>query len=63
MKKWAFIISTAVIMLIFSGFAVRIIDATVQIDDNLIALVAFLLVMNLLIVLISYKVYKKTFNK
>lgn len=63
MKKKAFVISTAVIMLIASRFAVRIIDTTVQIDDDIIILIAFLLIMNLIIGFVSYKIYKMTINK
>lgn len=60
MKKAGFIISAAIIMLVASRFAVRIIDATVQIDDDIFLLLVFLTVMNLAIGFISYKIYKRT---
>ncbi len=59
MKKTAFIIVTAIIMLVVSRFAIRIIDATVQIDDDIFLLLAFLAAMNLTIGFISYKIYKR----
>ncbi len=58
MKKTLHIILTIVIMLIVSRFAVRIVDATVQIDGKIFALSLFLAAVNALIVIVSYKLYK-----
>jgi len=63
MKKTAFIIFTGFIMLAASGFAVRIIDAAVQIDDDIFLLLAFLAAMNLGIGFVSYKIYKLSNKK
>lgn len=59
MKKWAFIIPTAIIMIIVSRFAIRIVDATVQIDGNAVILAVLLLIVNIVIGLISFALYKK----
>lgn len=58
MKKTAFILFSAIIMLVASRSAVRIIDATVQIDDDVFLLLVFLAAMNLAIGFLSYKIYK-----
>lgn len=63
MKKTAFIFFTAIIMLVASRFVVRIIDATVQIDNDIFLLLAFLVAMNFGIGFLSYKIYKKTSKK
>lgn len=63
MKKATFILFTAIIMLVASRFVVRIIDATVQIDDDIFLLLAFLAAMNLGIGFLSYKIYKMTSKK
>jgi len=49
-------------MLIVSGFLVRIVDATVQIDEDIGVLVVLLSVVNAAIGGISYFVYLKTFS-
>ena len=49
-------------MLIVSRFLVRIVDATVQIDEDIGALVVLLAVINISIVGISYLVYRKYHN-
>jgi hypothetical protein len=46
MKKTVFVLSTLAIMLIVSRFLIRLIDATVQIDDDLGALLLLLLLVN-----------------
>lgn len=63
MKKNFFVISTIIVMLIVSRAIVRIIDAMVQIDNDIVLLVVLLTVVNLIIGLISFKVYKTTGNK
>jgi hypothetical protein len=50
-------------MLIASRFLVRIVDATVQIDDDIGVLVVLLAVINISIGGISYLVYRKYNNK
>ena len=63
MKKALHITVTIIIMLIASRFLVRIVDATVQIDEDIGALVVLLAVINICIVGISYLVYQKYQNK
>ena len=58
MKKALHIILTIVIMMIVSTFAVRLVDATVQIDDNVFVLSLFLIVVNVVIGMISYRLYR-----
>ena len=63
MKKAMHITVTIIIMLIASRFLVRIVDATVQIDEDIGALVVLLAVINICIGGISYLVYQKYQNK
>ena len=63
MKKAMHITVTIIIMLIASRFLVRIVDATVQIDEDIGALVVLLAVINICIVGISCLVYQKYQNK
>ena len=63
MKKALYITVTIIMMLIASRFLVRIVDATVQIDEDIGALVVLLAVINICIVGISYLVYQKYQNK
>ena len=58
MKKGLHIFLTILVMLIVSRFAVRIVDATVQIDGNIPVLVLFLIAVNVLIGVISYFIYR-----
>ena len=58
MKKTVFILSTLAIMLIVSRFIVRIVDATVQIDDDIGLLLLLLLLVNAAIGFVSYKLYQ-----
>ena len=60
MKKTAYIIITCIVMLIVSRFVIRIVDATVQIDDDIGLLVLLLAAVNAVIGLISYKLYHAT---
>ena len=57
MKKTAYIIITCIVMLIVSRFVIRIVDATVQIDDDICLLLLLLAAVNAVIGLISYKLY------
>ena len=59
MKKLTYILSTVLIMLVLSRFIIRIIDATVQIDDDIGILILFLIILNSTIAFLSYKLYKK----
>lgn len=59
MKKALHISITIITMLIVSRFLVRIVDATVQIDDDIGVLIVLLVVINIAIGTISYLVYRK----
>ena len=63
MKKALYITVTIIMMLIASRFLVRIVDATVQIDEDIGVLVVLLAVINTSIGGISYLVYRKYQNK
>lgn len=63
MKKALHITVTIIIMLIASRFLVRIVDATVQIDEDIGVLVLLLAVINASIGGISCLVYRKYQNK
>ena len=54
-----YIAVTIMIMLIVSRFLVRIIDATVQIDDDIGILVLLLVAVNAVIGAASYLLYRK----
>ncbi len=58
MRKALHIIITIAVMLILSRFLLRIVDATVQIDDDIALLLVLVILMNAVIGLISYKLYK-----
>ena len=60
MKKTIFIVTTVLIMVIASRFVIRIIDATVQIDDDVGLLILLLIFLNTAIGALSYLLYKKT---
>lgn len=62
-KKRTHIIATIFIMLVVSRFVVRIVDATVQIDDDIGILILLIVIINGLIGLISYEFYKKKASK
>ena len=62
MKKTAFIITTVLIMLITSRFVIRIVDATVQIDNDNALLIILLIVLNVVIGMLSRFLYKKIFR-
>ncbi|MBR3344604.1 MAG: hypothetical protein IKG34_10450 [Solobacterium sp.] len=58
MKRNLYIIAAVLVMLGVSRMAVRIIDATVGIDDDALLLAVFLAVMNLILAWISRKLYR-----
>ncbi len=58
MRKALHIIITIAVMLILSRFLIRIVDATVQIDDDIALLAVLVILMNAAVGLISYKHYK-----
>ena len=60
MKKTIFIVTTVLIMVITSRYVTRIIDATVQIDDDIAILIILLILLNIAIGAFSYFLYKKT---
>jgi hypothetical protein len=62
MKKAIFIITTVFIMLITSRFVIRIVDATVQIDNDIALLIILLIVLNVVIGMLSRFLYKKIFR-
>ena len=59
MKKWLHILITAFIMIVISRFVIRIVDATVQIDDDIMILILFLLIINLMIGFLSCRIYHR----
>ncbi len=59
MRKIGFVSITILIMLIVTRFVVRIVDATVQIGDDMFLLILLLIIINALIVLLSRAIYKK----
>ena len=63
MKKAVYVLSTLAIMLIVSRFIVRIVDATVQIDDDIGLLLLLLLLVNTVIGLVGYKLYRAAKKK
>ena len=60
MKKTVYIVVTFLVMLITSRFVVRIVDATVQIDDDVWLLVFLLVLLNAAIALLSRLLYRRT---
>ncbi len=63
MKKSVYFLSTLAIMLIVSRFIVRIVDATVQIGDDIAVLLLLLLLVNAAIGRIGYKLYRAARKK
>ena len=58
MKKTVYILSTLAVMLIISRFVVRIVDATVQIDNDIGMLLLLLALVNAVIGFVGYKLYQ-----
>ena len=63
MKKTVFVSATLAVMLIVSRFIVRIVDATVQIDDDIGLLLLLLLLVNTVIGLVGHKLYRAANKK
>ena len=63
MRKIFFVVVTFLVMLITSGFVVKIVDATVQIDDDIGLLATLLAAVNAIVVVLSYKLYKRAGKK
>ena len=63
MRKIFFVVVTFLVMLITSGFVVRIVDATVQIDDDIGLLATLLAAVDAIIGVLGYKLYKKAEKK
>jgi hypothetical protein len=60
-KKVIYVAATVVLMLIASRFAVRLVDATVQIDDDLVVLAAFVALLNAVIAGASWALYRRIY--
>lgn len=58
MKRNIYIFATVLVMLGMTRMAVRIIDATVGIDDDIMILILFLVIMNAILAWISLKMYR-----
>lgn len=63
MRKIFFVVVTFLVMLITSRFVVRIVDTTVQIDDDIGLLVTLLAAVDAIIGVLGYKLYKKAEKK
>ena len=59
MRKWIYFIATAFLMVIVSRFLVRIVDATVQIDDEWWLLLILVALANLMIAALSRMLYRR----
>lgn len=58
--KPVWILITVFIMLVITRMIVRIVDATVQIDDDIGILLFLLFIVNALIAVISHRIYRRT---
>ena len=63
MKKAGFILATIAVMLVVSRFIVRIVDATVQIDNDAGMLLLLLVLVNAGIGAAGYKLYQASKKK
>ena len=59
MRKTLHVIVTVFIMLVVSGFAIRLVDATVQIDDDIGLLIFLLVIFNAGIIGLSRYVFSR----
>ncbi len=57
-RKHIHIAMTIVLMLVVTRFVIRIVDATVQINDDIAMLLLLLALVNAAIGVVSYKLYK-----
>ncbi len=60
MKKTLFVIATIAVMLVVSRFIVRIVDATVQIDNDVWLLLLLVILVNVAIGFVSCKLYQNS---
>ncbi len=63
MTKTLYILSTLAVMLVVSRFVVRIVDATVQIDNDIGMLLLLLLLVNAVIGWIGCRLYRANGKK
>ena len=61
MRKIIHVTITILIMLVVSRFVIRLIDATVQIDDDIGLLILLLLILNAGIVGLSVYIFRRSF--
>ena len=59
MRKILHLIITILIMLVVSRFVIRLVDATVQIDDDIGLLILLLVIVNAIIAGLSLYVFRK----
>jgi len=59
-KKAIYSVTTILIMTITSRFLIRIVDATVQIDEDIGLLIILLIVLNTAIGTAGYQLYKRS---
>ena len=59
MRKTLHVIVTVFTMLVVSGFAIRLVDATVQIDDDIGLLIFLLVILNASIIGLSRYVFSR----
>lgn len=63
MKKTVCILTTLAVMLVVSRFVIRIVDATVQIDNDIGLLLLLLLLVNAVIGWIGWRLYHASGKK
>ena len=63
MKKSVYILITVAVMLIVSRFIIRIVDATVQIDDDIGLLIMLVILVDAVIGFVSYRIYQAAKKK
>ena len=63
MKKTCYNISTIIIKLITTRLLIRIVDATVQIDDDIVLLIIMLVALNAVIGILSFFLYRKIITR
>ena len=63
MKKTVHCVITIMIMLVVSRFIIRIVDATVQIDHDIWILALLLIIINVIIGIISCKLFRRRNRK
>ncbi|MBQ6367943.1 MAG: hypothetical protein IJJ30_05305 [Erysipelotrichaceae bacterium] len=59
-KKAIYSVTTILIMVITSRFLIRVVDATVQIDEDIGLLIILLIVLNTAIGTAGYRLYKRS---